>query len=194
MKDWDKAYQEGETPWDKGYASPAIAEWLQKNSLEGGVLVPGCGLGHDVRLLASHNNQVTGIDISQTAISKAKAIEVVNNESYRVADFFNLAEDYSQSFDWVVEHTFFCAIAPDLRQSYVENLVNMLRPKGYYLAVFFLKDPSQIDSEGPPYKICREAVEKYFWKNFNLLDSFIPTSHYECRPKGSEYVCWMQLK
>ena len=56
MKDWDKAYQEGETPWDKGYASPAIAEWLQKNSLEGGVLVPGCGLGHDVRLLASHNN------------------------------------------------------------------------------------------------------------------------------------------
>ena len=194
MKDWDKAYQEGETPWDKGYASPAIAEWLQKNSLEGGVLVPGCGLGHDVRLLASHNNQVTGIDISQTAISKAKAIEVVNNESYRVADFFNLPEYYSQSFDWVVEHTFFCAIAPDLRQSYVENLVNMLRPKGYYLAVFFLKDPSQIDSESPPYKICREAVEKYFGKNFDLLDSFIPTSHYECRPKGSEYVCWMQLK
>ena len=194
MKDWDKAYQEEETPWDKGYASPAIAEWLQKNSLKGGVLVPGCGLGHDVRLLASHNNQVTGIDISQTAISKAKAIEVVNNESFKVADFFNLPEDYSQSFDWVVEHTFFCAIAPNLRQSYVENLVNMLRPKGYYLAVFFLKDPSQIDSEGPPYKIHRGAVEKYFGKNFDLLDSFIPKSHYECRPKGSEYVCWMQLK
>ena len=34
MKDWDKAYQEGVTPWDKGYASPAIAEWLQENSLE----------------------------------------------------------------------------------------------------------------------------------------------------------------
>ena len=194
MKDWEKAYQEGLTPWDKGSASPAIAEWLQKNSLEGGGLVLGCGLGHDVRLLASHNTQVTGIDISQTAISKARAMDVVNNESYRVADFFNLTEDYSQSFDWVVEHTFFCAITPDLRQSYVENLVNMLKPKGYFLAVFFLKEPGQIDSEGPPYKIDREAVEKYFGKDFNLLESFTPTAHYECRPKGSEYVCWMQLK
>ena len=194
MKDWDKAYQEGVTPWDKGYASPAIAEWLQKNSLNGGGLVLGCGLGHDVRLLARHNSQVTGIDISQTAINKARAMDVVNNESYRVADFFNLSQDYSQSFDWVVEHTFFCAITPDLRQSYVENLVNMLKPKGCFLAVFFLKEPGQIDSEGPPYKIDREAVEKYFGKDFDLLESFTPTLHYECRPKGSEYVCWMQLK
>ena len=194
MKDWEKAYQEGVTPWDKGYASPAIAEWLQKNSLNGGGLVPGCGLGHDVRLLASHNSQVTGIDISQTAISKARALDIVNNESYRVADFFNLSEGYSQSFDWLVEHTFFCAITPDLRQSYVENLVNILKPKGYFLAVFFLKDSSQIDSEGPPYKIDREAVEKYFGKDFDVLESYIPTSHYECRPQGSEYLCWMQLK
>ena len=42
-------------------------------------------------------------------------MDVVNNESYIVADFFNLSEDYSQSFDWVVEHTFFCAITPDLK-------------------------------------------------------------------------------
>ena len=194
MKDWERAYREGMTPWDKGYASPAIAEWLQNNCLKGRGLVLGCGLGHDVRLLASYNNQVTGIDISQTAISKARAMDVVNNESYRVANFFNLAEEYSQSFDWVVEHTFFCAIKPGLRQSYVENLVKMLKPKGYFLAIFFLKDPSQIDSEGPPYKIDREAVEKYFGKDFDLLDSFTPTAHYECRPRGSEYLCWMQLK
>ena len=193
MKDWDKAYREGETPWNKGSASPAIAEWLQKKSLKGKGLVPGCGLGHDVRLLASYNNQVTGIDISQTAISKAREIDVVNNESYKAADFFNLAEDYSQSFDWVVEHTFFCAITPDLRKSYVENLVKVLKPKGFFLAVFFLKDQMQINLDGPPYKIDREAVEKYFGKDFDLLESFIPKSHYECRPKGSEYVCWMQL-
>ena len=194
MKDWDKAYQEGVTPWDKGYASPAIAEWLQENSLEGHGLVMGCGLGHDVRLLASYNDQVIGMDISQTAVNKAREIDAVNNESYIVADFFNLPEDYSQSFDWVVEHTFFCAINPDLRKSYVENLVRVLKPKGYFLAVFFLKDPSHIDLEGPPYKIGREAIEEYFGKNFVLLESFIPRSHYECRPMGSEYVCWMQLK
>ena len=191
MKDWEKAYQEGLTPWDKGYASPAIAEWLQKNSLKGGGLVLGCGLGHDVRLLASYNNQVTGIDISQTAISKARAMDVVNNESYRVADFFNLSEDYSQSFDWVVEHTFFCAITPDLRQSYVENLVNMLKPKDIF-SQYFSEKPVRLIQKVLHIRLIR-SCQKYFGKDFNILESF-PTSHYECRPKGSEYMCCMQLK
>ena len=194
MNDWDKAYKEGVTPWDKGFASPAIAEWLKNNSLDGYGLVLGCGLGHDVRLIASYNEQVLGMDISRTAIRKAREIDFVNNESYIVADFFNLTEGFSQSFDWVVEHTFFCAITPDLRQSYVENLVNVLKPKGYFLAVFFLNDLNQINSVGPPYKIGSEAVEEYFGNYFILLESYIPTSHYECRPEGTEYVCWMQLK
>lgn len=194
MKDWEKAYQEGITPWDKGCASPPIAEWLEKNSLKGEGLVLGCGLGHDVRLLASYGYQVLGMDISQTAINKAMEIDNVNNESYKVADFLNLDKVYIQSFDWVVEHTFFCAINPDLRQDYVKNLVQLLRPEGYFLAVFFLKDGSDSNLEGPPYKIEREAVEEYFGKDFDLMESYIPETHYQCRPKGSEYLCWMRLK
>lgn len=194
MKDWDKAYQEGVTPWNKGYASPPIAQWLQEHDLKGEGLVLGCGLGHDVRLLASYSSQVTGMDISKTAISKAQEMAVVNNESYIVADYFKLDQDYNQRFDWVVEHTFFCAITPNLRFSYVENLVKVLKPKGYFLAVFFLKDPSDLNSEGPPYKMDREVIGEYFGKDFDILESFIPETHYECRPKGSEYVCWMQLK
>lgn len=196
MKDWEKAYREAVTPWDKGYASPPLAQWLRKHSskVEGKGLVLGCGLGHDVRLLANYNGQVTGMDISQTAINKARKINVVNNESYKVADFLNLDEGYNESFDWVVEHTFFCAISPDSRHRYVKNLVKVLRAKGYFLAVFFLKNKSQYSSEGPPYKIEREAVEKYFGKNFDIIESYIPETHYECRPNGSEYLCWMQLK
>ncbi|MDA0849132.1 MAG: methyltransferase domain-containing protein [Verrucomicrobia bacterium] len=194
MKDWEKAYQEGITPWDKGDASPPIAHWLQEHSLKGKGLVLGCGLGHDVRLLAGYSGQVTGMDISQTAISKARKMDAVNNESYIVADFFNLDEAYTQSFDWVVEHTFFCAIIPDLRHSYVRNLVKVLRPKGYFLAVFFLQDPLDPNTDGPPYKIERASIEEYFAKDFDIMESFIPETHYECRPTGSEYLCWMRLK
>lgn len=194
MKDWEKAYQEGITPWDKGDASPPIADWLQEHTLKGKGLVLGCGLGHDVRLLAGYSHQVTGMDISQTAISKARKMDAVNNESYIVADFFNLDEGYTQSFDWVVEHTFFCAITPDLRHSYVRNLVKILRPKGYFLAVFFLQDPLDPNTDGPPYKIERASIEEYFAKDFDIIKSFIPETHYECRPTGSEYLCWMRLK
>jgi SAM-dependent methyltransferase len=194
MKDWDKAYQEGITPWDKGYASPPIAQWLQGHTLKGKGLVLGCGHGHDVRLLAGYSDQVMGMDISQTAISKAQKMDVVNHESYKVADFFNLVEEDHHSFDWVVEHTFFCAITPDLRHSYVRNLVKVLRPKGYFLAVFFLQYEHGSSSEGPPYKIERASIEEYFGRDFDIMESFIPEMHYECRPTGSEYLCWMRLK
>ena len=71
-KDWDKAYSDNQTPWDKGAASPALEEWLQREegALLGKGLVLGCGLGHDVRLLAKYSKEVEGIDFSKTAISK----------------------------------------------------------------------------------------------------------------------------
>ncbi|MDG1702039.1 MAG: methyltransferase domain-containing protein [Opitutae bacterium] len=193
-KDWDKAYQEGVTPWDKGCASPPLAQWLQKHRLSGEGLVLGCGLGHDVRLLASCCDQVTGMDISQTAINKARKMNRLNNVSYKVADFFNLEDFFTQSFDWIVEHTFFCAINPSMRQSYVENLIKVLKPNGYFLSVFFLKDGCNSNSEGPPYKINKEAVEGYFGSHFEVIESYIPQVHYDSRPHGSEYLCLMRLK
>ena len=194
MKDWDKAYQEGVTPWDKGCASPPLAEWLHKHRLSGEGLVLGCGLGHDVRLLGGYCDRVTGIDISQTAIDKAKKINTLNNVSYQVADFFNLDDVITESFDWVVEHTFFCAIKPNMRQSYVKNLIKALKPNGYFLSVFFLKDGCDSSSEGPPYKIDKEAIEDYFGSHFEVMTAYIPQVHYDSRPHGSEYLCLMRLK
>ena len=193
-KDWDKAYQEGVTPWDKGYASPPLAQWLESHSLEGEGIVLGCGLGHDVRLLANYCDQVTGIDISQTAIAEAQRICPVKNESYKIVNFFDLGEGFNQSFDWVVEHTFFCAITPDLRQSYVKNLTKVLKPNGCLIAVFFLKDKDSSDSKGPPYKIDKADLENYFGHAFEIIESYIPKVHYQCRPYGSEYFCLMRLR
>ena len=47
---WDELYQAKETPWEKGAPAPPLLEWLRmRGPLEGEVLVPGCGHGHDVR-------------------------------------------------------------------------------------------------------------------------------------------------
>jgi len=54
MMDWESAYVLGETPWDKGFASPPLrwflrlGQWLPAGRMQ----VPGCGRGHYVRLLA----------------------------------------------------------------------------------------------------------------------------------------------
>ena len=51
--DWNNAYEENRMPWDKGAAAPPLLEYLERAEMKGRIFVPGCGLGHDVRALAS---------------------------------------------------------------------------------------------------------------------------------------------
>ena len=109
-KDWNVAYEEGDTPWDMGYASPPLIEFLKCHSITGRVLVPGCGAGHDVRALAVQGADVIGLDIAPRAIDKAKSFSASWNECYEMGDFLNLGKQYHHSFDWIVEHTCLCAV------------------------------------------------------------------------------------
>ena len=83
---WDERYRQGDTPWDKGRASPALIAWLQENRglMRGSVLVPGCGTGHDVRAIASAEPKSfpLGIDISKTAIQECWQKKVLGHERY----------------------------------------------------------------------------------------------------------------
>ena len=47
--DWEQNYRENNTPWDKGAPAPPLADWLNGRALQGEILVPGCGAGHDAR-------------------------------------------------------------------------------------------------------------------------------------------------
>src|SRR6478609_6306354 len=58
--EWDKRYQSGETPWEKGRAHPELVAFLRRQPLNGCVLVPGCGHGHDARALAACADEVVG--------------------------------------------------------------------------------------------------------------------------------------
>ena len=196
-KDWDKAYSDNQTPWDKGAASPALEEWLQREegALLGKGLVLGCGLGHDVRLLAKYSKEVEGIDFSKTAISKARTFALLGSESYLCCDYFENNELLVQRYDWAFEHTFFCAIPEARRSDYIKRLIELLKPQAFFLAIFFIQDEGcSKNSEGPPFKIKRETIDTYFSEHFNLIDAYTPKEHYASRPYGSEYLCLMQRK
>ncbi|TVP80249.1 MAG: methyltransferase domain-containing protein [Puniceicoccaceae bacterium] len=191
-KDWNKAYEMGETPWDKGYASPPLGEFLTKWGVTGRVLVPGCGTGHDVRLLAGKGADVVGMDIAQSAIFRAEAFPAVSRECYVLSDFLDLAASYRATFDWVVEHTCLCALDPSERSAYVDSVCAALKPKASFLAIFF-REVSDYSGTGPPHPISREEIDLLFGPHFECVQSFIPTQTYPSRPVGSEEVCWMRM-
>lgn len=190
-RNWDQAYKEGNIPWDKGRASPPLLEFLEDHPITGSVLVPGCGRGHDVRLLAAQGAEVVGLDIAPNALREAESFPRVSNERYVLGDFLHPEYKYLPAFDWLVEHTCLCAIEPNERSAYVRALKRVLKPRGYYLAVHFRK-VRDYSGESPPHPVSKEETDRLF-SDFELLDSFIPQKTYEDRPIGAEEVCWMRL-
>ena len=158
-KDWIRAYETDDTPWDKGAPSPPLREFLSRRSVSGRVLVPGCGTGHDVRLLAAQGAEVVGLDLAPGALRKAGAFAKTGGESYVLGDFLQLAPEWLGRFDWVVEHTCLCALDPEQRGAYVDAVLRALKPSGRG-GVFIVR--CRCHREGPPHPIGAEAIEALF--------------------------------
>jgi cyclopropane fatty-acyl-phospholipid synthase-like methyltransferase len=133
------------------------------------VLVPGAGHGHDAIALAKAGCIVSTVDISplanQALLLQASA-EKISVQSFH-QDFFSLsAQGYHQErYDRILEYTFFCAIAPSLRASYVEHAAKLLKKGGALIGLFF---PTDGRAGGPPFAVNRKEVEALFSPHFHL--------------------------
>jgi SAM-dependent methyltransferase len=185
--DWETRYQTGDMPWEKGTSAPPLVDWLTRNKIHGRILVPGCGSGHDVRELARAGAQPLGLDLSPSAIALAESYPRSGLESYQPADFFALPPDLIESFDWLYEHTCFCAINPADREKYVDAAATALKPRGELLAIFYLDPGHDHPDDGPPYGATREELDALFGSRFEMLDEYVPTVAYPGR-EGRELV------
>jgi len=174
---WEERYALGETDWDKGHLSPGLEDFLRDEVYTTGrVLVPGCGRGHDARALARAGFEVTGLDIAAVPVRDAAAIaagEKLDNVRFVQGDFFRDTAAWEGQFDWVFEHTFFCAIDPALRDQYVERVARLLDHGGQLLGIFFNIQPE----EGPPFGTTREELRERFGRRFELVTERVPRSY-----------------
>jgi len=191
--DWEARYLSGDTPWDQGYAAPALTEFLLRNSVHGEILVPGSGLGHDVRAIAKQGGSVVGLDCSTTAVDLASSLSPAGTETYLVGDLFRLPQSWNGRFDWVVEHTCFCAIPPAARGHYVRAISNLLKPGGRFFAIFYLNPATPEDlSLGPPHGVSQDELSRLFDPYLELLEEWNPISAFEGR-EGRE-LCQLRKK
>ena len=187
--DWEDHYQKGETPWEKGAPSPGLVDFLATESVRGRVLVPGCGFGHDVRALAAAGAEVTGLDIAASAVAGAQRLPKAGNEQYTLGNLFALPPEMRSAFDWVFEHTCFCAIQPSQRQAYVEAVASALKPTGRLLAIFYLDPGNDSPDEGPPFEVSIAELDRLFLPHFRLVREWLPAHAYPGR-EGRE---WMRV-
>lgn len=188
--DWNDRYQIEDTPWDKGAPTPVLTEIAAQHPgiFSGKTIVPGCGLGYDARWLATKGCQVTGSDIAPLAIERARKLDPENTVDFQLGDFLNPPADAPSSFDFVFEHTCFCAIDPALRPAYIKAAHTLLKSGGHLIGVFFT-DPEMEDGEtGPPFGIDPISL-KSLWQqaSFQILHTWTPTTGYPGRI-GREFV------
>jgi cyclopropane fatty-acyl-phospholipid synthase-like methyltransferase len=171
---WEDLYQKGDTRWEKGEPSPGLVDFLAERPElpKGTVLVPGCGFGHDVRAWAEAGFEATGLDIAPSAnrLSKERTPNDLS-ATFKLANF--LTDEPFARFDYLFEHTLFCAIQPAERDAYLDALKRWLRPAGTYVAVFYMIP----DEDGPPFGTTREEIKSRFGSDFELLESWVPRSY-----------------
>ncbi len=189
LMDWETRYLNSDTPWNKGCAAPPLVDFLTCYQIQGKALVPGSGPGHDVRSLAAQGATVTGLDISGTAIQQARSLPSVAGEIHEQGDLFHLPESWRNRFDWVVEHTCFCAIDPALRADYVQAIAQVLKPGGRYLAIFYMTPDAE---QGPPFGATKEEISRIFDPEFELLEEWVPIQTFEGR-EGRE-LCQLRRR
>jgi methyl halide transferase len=212
---WESRYQTGDLRWEKGAPSPGLEDFLAAHPDLGGgdalvaassppgltrekattatrasqprltVCVPGCGTGHDVRAFARAGFDAFGFDVAPSAIRLAteKTRAAGLSPQFQLADFLRAEPPFQ--FDWLFEHTLFCAIQPGERDDYVRAVLRWLKPHGQYLAVNYLIVEN---SEGPPFPVTRDELERRFSPHFKLQADWVPRSY--PNRTGRERMFW----
>ena len=176
--------------WDKGAPSPGLVDFLAAHPdlARGSVCVPGCGTGHDVRAFAAAGFTATGLDFAPSAIALANERTQAAGLTARFLQTDFLQAPPPEPFDWIFEHTCFCAIPPATRDEYVRAVLRWLKPNGQYLAVNYILT----DSAGPPWPTTREEQLERFAPHFELLADWVPRS-YPNRTGRERMFWWRRL-
>jgi len=136
--DWfDGLYQENKDtheniPWARQAVNPLLQSYLdEEDAHQGKALVIGCGLGDDAMALAEAGYDVTGIDVSKTALDLAKARFPNTSIDFKKQDIF----DYEETFDFVFEAFTIQSLPVEFREKMVKAVVNTIAKGGKLLLV-----------------------------------------------------------
>jgi methyl halide transferase len=190
---WEQRYQTGDAPWDLGYPTPPLTNLLTSDQAPppGRMAALGIGSGQDALRFAAAGFDVVGFDFAPTAIARARQNAATQglNAEFVQHDIFALAPAWHHSFDYVLEHTCFCAIEPTLRSPYVQVVRQLLRPQGKLIALFF----THSRDGGPPFGVTPQAIRDYFEPDFEVLRLQPAMDSIEQR-QGEEYLAIFQVK
>ena len=163
---WEDHWATGNTPWDAGASSPCLGKLVETLRPPPGAraLVPGCGSGYDVFLLAQSGFTAVGLDVAPSARERFEKLRLAQSLSeersqIRSLDFFSTsAQALGGHFDFIWDYTFYCAIEPEERALWKAQMLSFLAPGGTLAMLLYPVVPGASPDEGPPYPLDPQEV------------------------------------
>lgn len=166
-----------QTPWDFDGVPADLKEFLKKKPpgtappARRRVLIPGCGLGHEIKAFTEAGFDVTALDFAPEAVERARILlGPALADRVLLADFFK-ADLPLASFDFVYERTFICSLMPDRREAYRDRVASLLKYRGVLLGYFYYQKPIIVN--GPPFGFAWGTADELFERYF-LLGRDVP--------------------
>ncbi len=173
---WEQRYQDGRTGWDLGQPAPPFVRLLDSDQspTPGRMAVLGAGRGYDALLFADRGFEVVGFDLAPSAIATATQQAQARHLSaqFLQRNIFELQPEFAGQFDYVLEHTCFCAIDPSQRTDYVQVVHTLLHPGGELIALFWAHQMPG----GPPFGATVDELHQRFTPFFDILQ-FAPAAN-----------------
>ena len=186
---WTVRYAAGKTPWDFGGVPSALKSFLERFSVPGRILIPGCGSGYEIQAFHAAGYDVSAIDFSPAAVEQAKRVLGVLAERIILGDFFTY--DFGQTrFDLIYERTFLCSMTPSRWPEYVDRMADLLVPGGRLIGVFLY---GQSPPSGPPFPITDAEAQKLFKKRFQILRSRVMTDSLPLFRDMERWQEWLKI-
>ena len=164
---FEQRYRTGDTPWDHGLPDQNLIQVVTSRKIGPcKALDIGCGTGDNVLWLAEQHFDVTGCDLSDTAIdsAKLKAAKAGVSCSFIVSDFM---EDLvpGSPFGFIMDRGCLHSVGDEPeRRRFAENVSMHLEPGGLWLTLTGNSDDAERET-GPPRLTAAElaaAVEPFF--------------------------------
>jgi methyl halide transferase len=161
---WAERYFTGNLGWDIGEVSLPIKTYADQLTNKGlKILIPGAGNAYEAEYFYNKGfKNIYVLDWAEKPLQNLKErVPGIPNEQLLCMDFFSL----SDSFDLIIEQTFFSALTKDMRQKYADKMFELLKPGGKLVGLLF-DDP--LFDDHPPFGGNKKEYLPYFKNLFDI--------------------------
>ena len=185
---WEERYKNQDTGWDVGTITQPLKEYIDQiedKSIK--ILIPGAGNSYEFDYLLNKGfENVFVLDYAQIPLNNIKKrLPNCNFNNLILTDFF----EHSESYDLIIEQTFFCALEPLLRKKYVQKMKSLLQSNGKLVGVLFQFPLTEI---GPPFGGSKFEYIELFQNDFTVKT--LETAYNSIKPRQENELFFMFTK